>query len=120
MNAVRRPQITEPSGLEDLIKEVERKKRYGPLLMTEAAADAIGVSRQTLVRWRTKKRLRPYFILLRGAQQFPLYGPEEIATGRRMKGTIPPGPEPGFTRPKKKTPVKRKVTRGNRQARQAG
>ena len=105
-----RPAITEPSGLEDMIQAMERETGYGPLLMTEAAAEAIGVARLTLVRWRTKGRLDPYAELIRGRQKIPVYGPTEIAKGQLMRGTIPPGPEPGSKRPSKTPPTKKPQT----------
>lgn len=99
----------EASGLADLVADAERRYGVAPLLLTSAAAKAIGVSNETLGRWRRDERLLPYAVIKRGEQAaIPLYSPFEIEVGQMLRKSSRPGPRPAVTTratPKKKVKV---------------
>lgn len=91
---ITREQTPTTAGLDEILQRLDREHRCSHI-MTAEAAELIGVSRLTLMRWRRQGRLEPTRVMVRGQQQFPLYTNQDIEKGRELRGTIPHGPAPG-------------------------
>lgn len=100
----------EASGLANVVKRAEAWSQVRPLLMTPAAAEAIGISEASLRRWVRDGRLKPAGLIARGSRgvKIPVYGPAEIAAGRALRVSIKPGPVPA-DRPATKASPRKKV-----------
>jgi DNA-binding transcriptional MerR regulator len=63
------------------------------LYTTEQAAEEIGISRQTLQSWIKGSLITPPKPTLDGAKSKRLWTKADIERGRKVKGTLKPGPK---------------------------
>lgn len=65
-----------------------------PRYLVGQAADMVGKSKDTLIRWRREGRCIPSDKYQMGRSTIPLYTDEDIAVLRKIAATLTAGPKP--------------------------